>query len=45
MTAMRFVARWMAPGDRRIVEGSIDAADAATAQALLAGQSLTVVSQ
>ena len=41
---MRFVARWIAPGARRIVEGSIEAADAAAARALLANQSLSVIS-
>ena len=44
MTAMQFVARWIEPGDRRIVEGSIEAADAAAARALLASRSLSVVS-
>lgn len=41
---MLFVARWIEPGDRRIVEGSIEAADTAAAHALLAGRSLSVIS-
>ena len=41
---MRFVARWIEPGERRIVEGSIEAPDLDGARALLAGQSLSVIS-